>query len=233
MHWQPQSVAPILTMIYFINYLLNNGVPQETIILILMLPIIATIIAFSRQIIGIKTFGIYTPLIITFVFLAIDIRYGIIVFITVLLAGSLVRIILKRFRFLYLPRMAILVIIVALIILLMFGESAYSQRTEFIGTSIFPILIMIILVEKFISAQIEKGARTAILLTIETLIIAIICYIVVRLEFLRSFVLAKPGWVIAGSIVANILLGKWTGLRLFEFIRFKDVIKYVELPEKK
>ena len=88
---QPPSVAPILTMIYFINYLLNNGVPQETIILILMLPIIATIIAFSRQIIGIKTFGIYTPLIITFVFLAIDIRYGIIVFITVLLAGSLVR----------------------------------------------------------------------------------------------------------------------------------------------
>lgn len=218
-------------MTYIINYLLANGVPRDTIILILMLPIVATIIAFSRQIVGIKTFGIYTPLIIVFTFVAIGIRYGIIIFVTVLLIGSLLRMILKRFRFLYLPRMAILIILVALIILLMFWEAAFSQRIDFITTSIVPIIIIIILVEKFIAAQIGKGARTATILTIETFVIAVVCYMVVQWTTLQNIVLEKPGWVIIGTIIVNILLGKWTGLRLFEYIRFKDVLKYVELPE--
>lgn len=196
-----------------------------------MLPIVATIIAFSRQIVGIKTFGIYTPLIIVFAFVAIGIQYGVMIFVTTLLIGSLIRMVLRHFRFLYLPRMAILIILVALIILLMFWEAAFSQRIDFITASIFPILIMIILVEKFIAAQIEKGARTATILTIETFVIAIICYIIIQWTALQNFTLAKPGWVIIGSIVANILLGKWTGLRLFEYIRFKDVLKYAELPE--
>ncbi len=56
--------------------MINQGVSEEAIILLLMLPIVATIIAFSRQVIGIKGFGIYTPLIISFAFLATGLKYG-------------------------------------------------------------------------------------------------------------------------------------------------------------
>ena len=57
-------------MSFITQYMINQGVPQETVVLLLMLPIVATIIALARQIIGIKGFGIYTPLIISFAFLA-------------------------------------------------------------------------------------------------------------------------------------------------------------------
>jgi len=220
-------------MNFITQYMVNNGVPQETVILILMLPIVATIIALARQIIGLKGFGIYTPLIITFAFLATGLKYGLAIFILILLVGTLMRFLVRKFRLLYLPRMAIVLTLVALAILALFFEGAYSQRVGLITASIFAVLIMITLVEKFVAAQIEKGARGAIILTLETLALSIICYFVASWSWLQNLVFLYPLWIILAAILINIFLGKWTGLRLSEYIRFREVIKYAELPKKK
>lgn len=213
--------------------MINQGVPQETVVLLLMLPIVATIIAFGRQIIGIKGFGIYTPLIIAFAFLATGLKYGLALFMTILLVGTLMRLLVKRFRLLYLPRMAIVLTTVALAILLLFLEGAYSGRKGLIAASIFAILIMVTLVEKFVAAQIERGAKRAIILTSETLLLSIICYWVASWPWLQNQVITAPLWIILGAIIINVLLGRWTGLRLSEYWRFREVTKRLELPEKK
>lgn len=208
-----------------INYMLQNGVPDETLIFLLLLPMITTLIVFGRQILGIKAFGIYIPLIVSLAFLSIGIRYGLIIFAVVIAAGTIARLVLKRLRLLYLPRIAIILIAVAMSILLLFWEGAYSGRTTFIATSIFPALIIIILVEKFIAAQIERGAKTAITLTLETLILAIAGYYLGSWGSLRNIIIRFPELAIIGSIAANILLGRWAGLRLNEYFRFREVFK--------
>jgi hypothetical protein len=213
--------------------MINQGVPQETLIFLLMLPIVATIIAFARQVIGIKGFGIYTPLIIAFAFLATGLKYGLAFFITILLVGTLIRLLVKKFRILYLPRMAIVLTVVALAILIIFLIGANSQRTGLITVSVFAVLIMITLVEKFLAAQIERGGKGAIFLTSETLILSIICYWVASWSWLQNLALAYPLSTIFIAIIINILLGKWTGLRLSEYFRFKEVIKNIELPKKR
>ncbi|MBL7155055.1 MAG: hypothetical protein ISS88_00930 [Candidatus Portnoybacteria bacterium] len=220
-------------MSFITQYMINQGVPQETVVLLLMLPLVATIIALARQVIGIKGFGIYTPLIISFAFLATGLKYGLVLFMTILLVGTLIRLLVKRFRLLYLPRMAIVLTSVALAILLLFLEGAYSGRRGLIAASIFAVLIMVTLVEKFIAAQIERGARGAIILTSETLLLSIICYWLASWLWLQNLVLLYPLWIILGSIAVNIFLGKWTGLRLSEYWRFREVIKNIELPKKK
>lgn len=222
-------------MSLFSQYMINHGVSQETLILILMLPIVATIIALARQVVGIKGFGIYTPLIIAFAFWAIGLRYGLIVFTVIILIGSLMRFIVKRFRLLYLPRMAIVIIGVTVAIIVLFSIGAYSGKLQLTNTvvSVFAVLIMISLVEKFIAAQIERGTREAIFLTSETLILSIVCFFIVSWSWLQNIVLTYALWVIVGSLAVNILLGKWTGLRLSEYYRFREVIRHVELPKKK
>lgn len=215
------NISPI------IHFFLNQGVPFETVALLLMLPIIATFIAFLRQVVGIKAFGIYTPLIITFAFLATNgLKYGIVIFAVVILVGMLMRFFLKPFRLLYLPRVAIMLSIVALIILVMLTFGGNLKRTGLAAVSIFPILIMITLVEKFIAVQIEKGNRTAIILTLETLIISVIGYFIASWETLIQLLATAP-WIVLLTIPINIFLGKWTGLRLAEYWRFKDVIKKI------
>ena len=92
---------------------------------------------------------------------------------------------------------------------------------------------MITLVEKFVASQIERGAKEAIILTFETLALSIICYLVASWSWLIGITLLYPIWIILGSIIVNILLGKWTGLRLSEYFRFRELIKNIELPGKK
>jgi hypothetical protein len=207
-----------------ISYFVNQGVPFTTIVLLLMFPIIVTMIAFFRQVIGIKAFGIYTPSIIIFAFFATGIKYGVVLFASVILVGMIVRLLLKKVRILYLPRVAITLSIVALTMLLMLVFGGSIQRTGLAAVSIFPLLIMITLVEKFIATQIEKGNKTAFYLALETLIISVIGYFLLKWGGLIEMIIAYP-WMILLTIPINILLGKWTGLRISEYFRFKEVFK--------
>ena len=205
--------------------MVTQGVPEETVILILMLPIVATIIAFARQVIGIKGFGIYTSLIIVFAFLSTGLKYGLAIFVVVLITGTLMRFVVRRFRLLYLPRMAIVLTLVALVIIIMFLGAAFFEKTGFLKVSIFPILIIITLVEKFIAAQIEKGNRTAVILSLETIALSILCYFIAGWPWLKELIYFRPEWIFL-TVVINIFLGKWAGLRLSEYFRFREVIKH-------
>jgi hypothetical protein len=213
------SISPIIT------YFLTQGVPFDTVALLLMLPIIATFIAFLRQVVGIKAFGIYTPLIITFAFLATNgLKYGIIIFLAVIAAGVAMRFVLKPFRLLYLPRVAIMLSVVALLILVMLTLGGSARRTGLASVSIFPILIMITLVEKFVAVQIEKGNKAALILTLETLAISVVGYFIASWSILIKLLVEAP-WIVLLTIPINVLLGKWTGLRLSEYFRFRKIIK--------
>jgi len=220
-------------MSFITQFIINQGIPQETIVLLLMLPIMATVIAFSRQIVGIKGLDIYTPLIISFSFLVIGLKYGLIIFITIILIGTITRLIVRRIRLLYLPRVAIILTSVISAILILFLVGAYSGQKDIATTSIFATLIMVALIERFISVQIERRAKKAIVLTIETLLLSIICYWVASWPWLQNQIISIPVWIILGTIIVNIILGKWTSLRLSEYWRFREVIKRTELPGKK
>jgi hypothetical protein len=225
----------------FIQFAVNQGVPVSTIILILMLPVVVTMIAIFRQVIGIKAFGIYTPALIIFAFLAIKaesqsfwggIKYGTSIFVAIIIIGTLVRMFLKKFRLLYLPRVAIVISVVALSTLLLLTTGGYFSRTGLAGVSIFPILIMITLVEKFVAAQIEKGNKAAIILSLETLVISIFGYFIASWGVLIVF-LQKYPWVVLLTLIINVALGKWTGLRISEYIRFKELLKNAKFNDKK
>ena len=205
----------------------NQGVPVDTIRYILMFPLVVTLVAFFRQVVGVKAFGIYTPSIVTFAFLAFDpggLKYGVAIFISIILVGMLSRLLLRKLRLLYLPRVAITLTIVALAILGILVAGGSLHRTGLASISIFPLLIMITLVEKFVATQIEKGDKTALILATETLFISLVGYFLARSQTIAGFLLAFP-WIILFTIPVNIFLGRWRGLRLSEYLRFSKLLK--------
>lgn len=213
----------------FIRFLLENGLPLQTVGLLLMVPIIVTLVAFFRQVVGIKAFGIYTPSIFTFALLAFDpngLKYGIAIFASILFVGMVTRYALRHFRLLYLPRVAITLSTVALAVVGILLLGGYTQRTGLATVSIFPLLIMITLTEKFVATQIEKGTRTALVLAGETLLIAIIGYFLISWDALIVVMLSHP-WIVLFTYVINFILGRWSGLRLTEYIRFRKVLRYL------
>ncbi len=206
------------------DFLIQGGVPRETLIVLLMFPIVASLIVAARQIVGIKAFGIYTPLIITFAFLEIDIKYGSAIFVTSLIVASVMRFMFQRLRMLYLPKMALILSITAMTMFLILIEGVLQDRTVLIDLSVYQMLIIITMVEKFINVQIEKGYRTAVILATETLALATVGYYVITNEWFQNLVFQTP-LIIAVFFLVIIFLGRYEGLRLSEYIRFRKVIE--------
>ncbi len=220
------------------DFFIQQGVPLEAVVLLLLFPLIATIVVILRQVLGIKAFGIYTPTIITVAFMEIaeksfwDLKYAITIYIIVLATGMVMRYVLKKMRLLYLPRVAIMITVVSFTTLILLAFAGSLDRTGFASASIFAVLIIITLVEKFVAVQIEKGTKTASILALETLIIALIGYLLMSHRTpighgIIGFVLAYP-FVILLILPLNIFLGKWTGLRLNEYFRFREVLKKIK-----
>ncbi len=221
---------PLWSLSFIVNRLLSQGIPASMLLLILMLPVIATIVAFLKQVVGITTFGVYTPSVITLSFLILGIWLGIAILFVVIIASTIMRRLLRHYRLSYTPRMALVLTGVALAIL--FTVAALTELTNFsganIGSFVFPILIMGTLAERFASVQTEKGTYSAVQLTIEVTFVAVVCYLIVgQWVAFRTLMLATPEIVFI-FIGADIMLGRYTGLRITEYVRFKDVLKKAE-----
>jgi len=210
---------------HFIRQTVKQGVPANTIVLVLLLPLVAALIASARHIIGLRGFGIFTPAMVAVAFLATGIVAGLLLFATILLMGSFSRIILRKLHLQYLPRMALLLWFICLGVLAILAVSPLIAQPNLTAMTIFPILLMILLAENFIELQAGGNMREAIKITTETLLIALICYFVMSLEELQKFVLLKPELTVFGVAIYNLFIGKYVGLRLMEYWRFRQIIK--------
>ncbi len=212
---------------YLVNFMISKGIPSNTIVLLLMLPVIATIIAFLKQVVGVTTFGLYTPSIITLSFLALGLKFGLLILVIIIVTGAILRNVLDRLRLLHIPRIAIVLTISTLIILLMLAFGTYLGISQIASIAVFPMLIMTTLAEKFVSALGGKGFYAALLLMLETTIVSLICYWVVELQYLQTLILGHPE-IILLLLLVNYGLGRWTGLRLIEYVRFREVMRHAE-----
>jgi len=217
----------IFYMSFLVQEIVKFGISEETIALVLMLPVVATFIAFCRQVIGIRGLGIYITSLIAFAFVETQIKYGIVIFFVVLFSGTFMRFLMKKARIQYLPRMAIVLTGVSFSIFLMFFLGTYFKIEGLRVISIFPILMMILLTERFVAIQIERGQKMAILLVSETLVLAIVSYFIINSVYLRNILLSWPIASLCVIFLFNFALGKWTGFRITEYFRFRELMDYL------
>ena len=222
-------VRPWDVISLIVNYLLSHGVSGQTVILLLMLPVIATIFSFLKQVIGITTFGLYTPSIVALSFLALGWWIGLLFLIFILVTGYATRTLMKRWRLLYIPKVAIILVVVSFTLLLLVAIGTWFGLS-FTRDTVFILLILSTLAENFLNLKTEEGWWSALLSIVETIFGALLCFFVVQWQFLQSIVLAYPEIIIA-TIPINIFLGQWTGLRLIEYVRFREVFKHLQEEE--
>ena len=206
---------------------IENGVSEQTVVLLLLLPLVTSLVAAARYIVGFRGFGIFIPSALAAVLYVAGAQAGAIVFLVVLLSATFGRWLLKKFKLNihYLARMAILLWLVSSITLALILASPWLGLDQLVVISIFPILILVLLAEEFIGVQIGKSLREAARLTMETVIIAFLGYLVFQSHFLQSTALRYPHWFIVAPVILNLFVGRFTGLRIFEYYRFRKILK--------
>ena len=54
--------------------------------------------------------------------------------------------------------------------------------------------------------------------------IAVLCSLIIGSESIQKFVILRPEMTFVGVALINLAIGKYTGLRLLEYLRFKDLL---------
>ncbi len=194
-------------------------VPLQALTFILVLPVIAALVVLVRIVVGIETFGTFAPVIVSLAFLTTGLAWGILIFVTIVGSGAALRPVLQRVRLQLVSRLAILITIVAGIMAGLAVLGASFGIGALLNVSIFPMVIMSNMIEHFASSRAQFGTRTALRLTANTLLMAAACHTAIEWGGLQSLLLAFPE-ILLLSVGVDIVLGKWRGLRLLEYVRF-------------
>jgi hypothetical protein len=122
-------------------------------------------------------------------------------------------------RLLLVPRLAA---VVTIVVLLMTMISIFSHQLGVetgLSVSLFPMVIISMVIERMSVVWEERGAATSIREGLGSLLMAGMAYLVISLDILTFWVSVYPesNLIVLGLIVA---LGRYTGLRLSELSRF-------------
>lgn len=221
------KVWPFNPVKHAIRGAVGAGVPANTIVLLLLLPIVTFVIALSRNIVGIRGFGIFLPAALSVVFVATGPVVGIGLFLVIVTVSTFVRLVFHKLKIKlqYLPRMSFILWAVVLAVLGVLFLAPVINFPSLANVSIFAVLVLILLADEFNRVQLGKSAKTAVNLTFETLILSLISYLFLTFQPLREYVLLNPEISLILVALADLMLGKYTGLRVMEFYRFRKLIK--------
>lgn len=212
---QPDAAQTPFIILLF-SGILNRETGIEKVIMII--PILGSLVVMMRLFAGIRTYGVFAPVVIALSLLNFNIVPGILIFVFLLTFGIGAKLlILDRLR---LSHIAEFSLIMFMLVAILIGLFALPINFTFSFTALFfPLIITSHLIEQA-SRTLEEYNVSAFLTVITTTFITALL-----LAFFGSFLQGQSLgllWVIfALSILATIVAGNYRGLRFTEFVRFK------------
>jgi len=190
----------------------------------LMVPIGAFIILLLRNFIGLMTFGTFMPVLIALAFRETQVIWGLLLFTIIVSCGLLVRFYLEELRLLLVPRLAVILTVVILLMLFISVMSQSLNLSSGLSVALFPMIILTMTIERMCITWDERGAYEAMKCGAGSLLAAVIAFSVMNLKSLQYLMFAFPELLFV--LLAFILIfGQYQGYRLFELFRFKALVE--------
>lgn len=218
----------------FTSWLISKGITEDILLVLTFVPLLVTLTSFSRYITGIKTFGLYASMILSFAYYYMGFVQGFSILILVVATSWITRDLLRRFQLHYLSRLSIVYTVISIFVFGFILGTSYipidNRYFDFTAISFLPLVMIISVADRFVATYIKKDLMTAARLTGETIIISFIGWTLMRWNVTHAFFLNNL-WIVPFLVLVNFLIGQYSGLRWTEFLRFSQVIRHVESPD--
>ena len=188
---------------------------------VVLIPIGAFVVVLLRNIVGLATLGTFMPVLLALSLLEMELWPGLAMFVTIVGAGLLFRFMLTRLNLLVVPRVAACVVIVTLLMMVL---SVLSWHLGFGGglkITLFPMIIIAWTIERMSLIWEEEGKTSAILQVSGSLVVAVVAYLFMEQKQIRYWAFYFPELLLV-LLAGIILVGRYTGYRLSELLRFKN-----------
>jgi len=196
----------------------------ELLRIIIMLPIGILIIVIFRNIVGLETFGTFMPALIAIGFRETGLLDGLILFSLIITFGALVRSVVNRFQLLHTPRLATILFMVITFMLGLAVLGTMYGYAEFSRVALFPLVILTLTVERFCIISEEFGFKESVRILVFTMIVASTAYLFMSWRELQIIMINFPELLLI-VVALYIYLGRYSGFRLSELLRFKTLLK--------
>lgn len=205
------------------TFLERVGISVNLLKIILMIPLGALVTVFFRNVVGLETYGTFLPTLIAAAARNTGLLWGLAGFLFIILLSFIVRRGLGWLQLLHSPKMAIMLTVVVIFLLSVAALSVELGVYNLAQVTLFPIAILAITAERFATIEEEQGLKKALTMMAASLVVIAANYWVMDSQFLQSMMLAFQELLLV-IIAINLWLGKWIGMRLVEFIRFRKLI---------
>jgi hypothetical protein len=193
---------------------------QETFRILILVPVGALMICVLRNLVGFPTFGVFMPVLMAIAFRSTGLVYGLSIFGGVVIIGYGVRRWIDRLRLLLVPRLSVILTFVIIVFTALALIGNKLDLRQFMAVGLLPFVILTMTVERFYIIIEEAGVREGLKTAAGSAAVAVITYELLHLDFLQLtfFVYPELLFTVAGL---QILLGRYTGYRLSELLRFR------------
>jgi hypothetical protein len=195
---------------------------QATFRILLLVPIGAFIVCVLRNIVGFPTFGIFMPVLMALAFRNTGLAYGLGIFGGVVFIGYAVRRFLDRLHLLLVPRLSvILTLVIACFTVFAVVGNKLGMR-QFMAVGLLPFVILTMTIERFFVIMEEEGLREGLRTALGSAVVAGITYEIIHVEPLQLSFFIYPELLCVVAAL-QVLIGRYTGYRLSEFLRFRKL----------
>jgi hypothetical protein len=200
---------------------------QNTYRILLLLPLGTLLIVFLRNVIGLRTFGTFMPVLIALSFRETQLVHGVIMFCTIVALGLVLRFYLEHLKLLLVPRLAAVVTIVVVLMTLLAVFSHQLDIQAGLSLGLFPIVVLAMTIERMSLVWEEHGPADAIQQGAGSLVVAAVCYLLLVNRYIEHLFFVFPELILV--VLALLLaLGRYTGYRLSELFRFSSLPRLKE-----
>ena len=196
---------------------------QQIYSVLIMIPLGAFVILLLRTVVGIRTFGTFMPVLVALAFRETELIYGLALFTFVVALGLGARFYLEHLRLLHIPRIAVVLTVVVILMLFISMLSHQLGLSHGLSIALFPMVIIAMTIERMCIVWEERNPWDAITQGAGSMLAASLAYLVMRQESLQHLFFVFPELLLI-VIAAMLLMGRYRGYRLSELIRFKDLI---------
>lgn len=186
------------------------------------IPVGILILVFLRQFIGLTTLGTFMPVLIGIAFRETALLSGIALFVVLIAAGLAMRFYLEHLKLLLVPRLAVVLVF---IVLCMTGMTILmNDAGQDIGLSIslFPMVILTMTIERMSIVWEESSPADAIKQGMGSLFVAAVTYLAMSHDYVE-YIMFHFLELLLIIMALCLLMGKYTGLRFNELIRFREL----------
>ena len=209
--------------------LTEAGLSLDLLMLMLLLPVGGSMVVFFRNVVGLETYGTFLPALLAVACLATGLLWGMLAFLIVTLTVAALHLPLERAGLMHTPRLAILMVCVIAQIILLTTLSVQLAWVDLSYFILFPVVILTSTAERFAAHLTEDGPAKAAKVTLMTGFVIACSYFIMNFSVVGLTLLAFPE-VLLLIISFNVWLGRWVGIRLTEYTRFRWLINRHQDP---